>query len=97
MTSLPLDGITVVAMEQAVAMRGPRRATSRPRRPGHQDRAPSATWRGYDDVVLGTGRLAQPRKESLAIDVASPTGRRVVRTLVSRADVFVQNLPRRGA
>lgn len=97
MTSLPLDGITVVAMEQAVAMPLATRHLvdlgARVIKIEHPSRGDLA--RGYDDVVLGTGAhfvWLNRGKESLAIDVASPTGRRVVRALVSRADVFVQNL-----
>jgi crotonobetainyl-CoA:carnitine CoA-transferase CaiB-like acyl-CoA transferase len=51
--------------------------------------------RGYDHVVHGTGAhfvWLNRGKESLAIDLKSGRGRSIVRNLIDRADVFLQNL-----
>jgi crotonobetainyl-CoA:carnitine CoA-transferase CaiB-like acyl-CoA transferase len=51
--------------------------------------------RGYDHVVQGTGAhfvWLNRGKESLAVDLKTGQGRRVVRNLIDRADVFLQNL-----
>ncbi|UGS35647.1 CaiB/BaiF CoA transferase family protein [Capillimicrobium parvum] len=94
---LPLEGHTVVALEQAVAVPLATRnlcdlgaRVIKVERPGDGDLA-----RGYDHVVEGTGAhfvWLNRGKESLAIDLKSPDGIHVVRRLISQADVFVQNL-----
>jgi crotonobetainyl-CoA:carnitine CoA-transferase CaiB-like acyl-CoA transferase len=51
--------------------------------------------RGYDHVVHGTGAhfvWLNRGKESLAVDLKSDQGRGIVRSLIDRADVFLQNL-----
>jgi itaconate CoA-transferase len=94
---LPLDEITVVAVEQAVAAPLATRHLAdlgarviKIERPDGGDFA-----RGYDHVVEGTGAhfvWLNRGKESLAIDLKSDFGRSAVRALIDRADVFLQNL-----
>ena len=51
--------------------------------------------RGYDHVVHGTGAhfvWLNRGKESIAVDLKSAEGCSIVRRLIDRADVFVQNL-----
>jgi crotonobetainyl-CoA:carnitine CoA-transferase CaiB-like acyl-CoA transferase len=93
----PLDGITVVAVEQAVAAPLATRHLAdlgarviKIERPDGGDFA-----RGYDHVVKGTGAhfvWLNRGKESLAVDLKTPLGRKAVRTLIDGADVFLQNL-----
>jgi itaconate CoA-transferase len=95
--TLPLDGITVVALEQAVAAPLATRNLAdlgarviKIERPDGGDLA-----RGYDHVVQGTGAhfvWLNRGKESLAVDLKTTEGRAVVRRLIDQADVFVQNL-----
>jgi crotonobetainyl-CoA:carnitine CoA-transferase CaiB-like acyl-CoA transferase len=93
---LPLQGITVVALEQAVA--GP--LTSRHladlgarviklERPGEGDFA-----RHYDHAVYGLAThfvWLNRGKESFEVDLKSPDGPRNVAALLARADVFLHN------
>jgi itaconate CoA-transferase len=94
----PLRGITVVAVEQAVA------APICTRHLGdlgarvikiENSRAGGDFARDYDDVVLGMSAYfawANRNKESVALDLKHPLGREAVARLVRRADVLVQNL-----
>ena len=94
---LPLAGITVVALEQAVAAPlGTRHLADlgarviKVERPGEGDFA-----RNYDDAVKGQAShfvWLNRSKESFCVDVKSPDGLRAVRELIARSDVFVQNL-----
>lgn len=94
---LPLEGVTVVAVEQAVAAPLATRNLAdlgarviKVERLGDGDLA-----RGYDHVVHGTGAhfvWLNRGKESIAIDLKSAEGRAVVRRLALSADAFVQNL-----
>jgi len=94
---LPLEGITVLAVEQAVAAPLATRNLAdlgarviKVERPDGGDFA-----RGYDQVVEGTGAhfvWLNRGKESLALDLKAPAGRAALRVLVDRADVFLQNL-----
>jgi crotonobetainyl-CoA:carnitine CoA-transferase CaiB-like acyl-CoA transferase len=96
-TALPLDGITVVSLEQAVAAPFATRQLAdlgarviKVERPGTGDFA-----RGYDESVRGLSSYfvwLNRSKESLTLDLKSPQGSAVLAELVSRADVFVQNL-----
>jgi itaconate CoA-transferase len=96
-SGLPLAGITVVALEQAVAAPLATRHLAdlgarviKVERPGCGDFA-----RGYDASVHGLSShfvWLNRGKHSLALDLKSPGGRRVLADLVARADVFVQNL-----
>jgi itaconate CoA-transferase len=93
----PLEGITVVGLEQVIA--GPfctRQLAElgarviKIERPGGGDAA-----RGYDRTVQGLSShfvWVNRSKESLALDVKHPDAREVLFRLISRADVFVQNL-----
>jgi itaconate CoA-transferase len=95
--SLPLDGMTVVAIEQAVAAPLATRSLAdlgaRVIKVERVDGGDLA--RGYDHVVHGTGAhfvWLNRGKESLAIDLKSRQGCDIVRSLINRADVFLQNL-----
>ena len=93
----PLQGITVVAVEQAVA------APICTRHLGDlgarvikvENRAGGDFARGYDDVVNGMSAYftwANRNKESVALDLKHELGRAALARLVARADVVVQNL-----
>ena len=94
---LPLDGIMVVALEQAVAAPFATRQLAdlgarviKVERPEAGDFA-----RGYDRTVHGQASYfvwLNRGKESLELDVKSAAGRAVLDALLARADVFVQNL-----
>jgi crotonobetainyl-CoA:carnitine CoA-transferase CaiB-like acyl-CoA transferase len=95
--TLPLEGITVVTVEQAVAAPLATRNLAdlgarviKVEAPGGGDFA-----RDYDHVVHGTGAhftWLNRGKESLAVDLKTGEGRAAVQRLARRADVFVQNL-----
>jgi itaconate CoA-transferase len=94
---LPLDGIMVVALEQAVAVPFATRQLAdlgarviKVERPGTGDFA-----RSYDRTVHGQASYfvwLNRGKESIELDVKSPGGQAVLAALLARADVFVQNL-----
>jgi itaconate CoA-transferase len=94
---LPLSGITVIALEQAVAVPFATRQLAdlgarviKIERPGPGDFA-----RGYDTTVLGQASYfvwLNRGKESVALDVKSPAGAEALTALLARADVFLQNL-----
>jgi itaconate CoA-transferase len=93
---LPLEGLTVVAVEQAVAAPF---CTSRLADAGARvikiERPEGDFARGYDDVAAGQSSYfvwLNRGKESLVLDLASPDGKARLRTLLERADVLVQNL-----
>lgn len=93
----PLEGVTVVAVEQAVAAPlATRNLADLGARVIKVERVEDGDLaRGYDHVVHGTGAhfvWLNRGKESLAVDLKSPEGRDVVRRLVDDADVFLQNL-----
>lgn len=95
--SLPLEGITVVAVEQAVAAPLATRhlADLGARVVKIERRDGGDLARGYDHVVAGTGAhfvWLNRGKESVALDLKTAEGQQVVRRLIDRADVFVQNL-----
>jgi itaconate CoA-transferase len=93
----PLDGITVLALEQAVAAPLATRHLAdlgarviKIERPGAGDFA-----RSYDTTVHGLSShfvWLNRSKESLTLDVKQPESQQVLAQLLSRADVFVQNL-----
>jgi len=95
--SRPLDGITVVAIEQAVAAPFATRQLAdlgarviKIERPDGGDFA-----RGYDTAVNGLSSYfvwLNRSKESLTLDLKRPEGADVLNRLLARADVFVQNL-----
>lgn len=96
MSTLPLDGIVVVACEQAVAAPFATRQLAdlgarviKIERPGTGDFA-----RGYDEAVAGLSShfvWLNRSKESIALDLKAEADLDVARALVARADVFVQN------
>jgi itaconate CoA-transferase len=95
--TLPLEGFTVVSIEQAVAAPlATRHLADLGARVIKVERVAAGDLaRGYDHVVEGTGAhfvWLNRGKESLAVDLKEPEGRAVVRALVDQADVFVQNL-----
>jgi crotonobetainyl-CoA:carnitine CoA-transferase CaiB-like acyl-CoA transferase len=93
----PLDGITVVSLEQAVAAPFCTRQLAdygarviKIERPGAGDFA-----RAYDNAVNGQSSYfvwLNRSKESVTLDVKQPAALDVLRALVSRADILVQNL-----
>jgi itaconate CoA-transferase len=98
--SAPLAGVTVVAMEQAVAAPMCTRVLAdfgarviKVENPTGGDFA-----RDYDDVVNGPGGLAahfvwcNRGKESVTINTKSPAGLDVLHRLLDGADAFVSNL-----
>ncbi|MGW0249008.1 CaiB/BaiF CoA transferase family protein [Nocardia goodfellowii] len=96
-SALPLQGITVISLEQAVAAPFATRQLAdlgarviKIERPGGGDFA-----RRYDETVLGQSSYfvwLNRSKESLTLDVKSEAGQRVLERLLARADVVVQNL-----
>lgn len=94
---LPLRGITVLALEQAVAVPLATRHLAdlgarviKVERPGTGDFA-----RAYDTTVHGLSShfvWLNRNKESIALDLKDPGDRQVLDELLARADVFVQNL-----
>jgi itaconate CoA-transferase len=94
---LPLSGITVVSLEQAIAAPLASRHLAdwgarviKIERPGKGD-----FCRDYDYVMNGMSSQfawTNRSKESLAIDVKSSEGKRVLDALLPQADVFLQNL-----
>ncbi|MFE0380875.1 CaiB/BaiF CoA transferase family protein [Streptomyces inhibens] len=94
---LPLSGITVVSVEQAVAAPFATRQLAdlgarviKVERPGGGDFA-----RRYDTTVHGESSYfvwLNRSKESVTLDLKSDRGRQVLEQLLGGADVFVQNL-----
>jgi crotonobetainyl-CoA:carnitine CoA-transferase CaiB-like acyl-CoA transferase len=94
---LPLDGITVIGLEQAVAAPFATRQLAdlgarviKIERPGVGDFA-----RGYDTTVRGLASYfvwLNRSKESLTLDLKRPEARRILHQLLAGADVFIQNL-----
>ncbi|GHE99172.1 CoA transferase [Amycolatopsis deserti] len=95
--NLPLAGITVVSLEQAVAAPFATRQLAdlgarviKVERPGGGDFA-----RRYDTTVHGQSSYfvwLNRSKESLTLNLKDPRGREVLARLLEGADVFVQNL-----
>jgi itaconate CoA-transferase len=93
----PLDGITVVTLEHAIAAPYCTRQLAdlgarviKIERPGSGDFA-----RGYDRRARGLSShfvWTNRSKESVTLDVKRPSGKEVLARLVARADVLVQNL-----
>jgi len=93
---LPLEGLVVVAVEQAVAAPF---CTARLADAGARvikiERPEGDFARGYDDVAAGQSSYfvwLNRGKESLVVDLTSPEGKETLRMLLSGADVLVQNL-----
>lgn len=96
-TALPLEGMLVVAVEQAVAAPFASRQLAdlgariiKVERPGAGDFA-----RSYDATVKGLAShfvWINRSKESLTLDLKQPDAARVLHSLLARADVFLHNL-----
>src|SRR3954462_14652877 len=94
---LPLSGVTVVSLEQAIAAPLASRHLAdwgarviKIERPCDGD-----FCRDYDHVMNGMSSQfvwTNRSKESLAIDIKSPEGQKVLEALLPQADVFIQNL-----
>jgi crotonobetainyl-CoA:carnitine CoA-transferase CaiB-like acyl-CoA transferase len=94
---VPLTGLTVVSVEQAVAAPFATRQLAdlgarviKVERPGTGDFA-----RHYDATVKGLASYfvwLNRGKQSLSLDLKKAAGRSVLDRLIDRADVFVQNL-----
>jgi itaconate CoA-transferase len=93
---LPLDGVLIVALEQAVAAPfATRQLADLGARVIKVERDSGDFARGYDTKVRGMSSYfvwLNRGKESVVLDLKSPTGRRALHALVERADVLVQNL-----
>jgi itaconate CoA-transferase len=93
----PLEGITVVALEQVIAGPFATRQLAelgarviKIERPGTGDAS-----RSYDRTVKGLSShfvWTNRSKESLALDVKHPEAKEVLQRLLRKADVFLQNL-----
>jgi crotonobetainyl-CoA:carnitine CoA-transferase CaiB-like acyl-CoA transferase len=91
-----LEGIRVVALEQAVAMPFCTLMLAALGAEVIKVEAPDRgdVVRGWDGVVggLSTGFVAfNAGKRDITVDVKHPKGRRLLRTLIERSDVFVEN------
>ena len=94
---LPLQGVTVVAVEQAVAAPFATRQLAdlgarvvKVERPGSGDFA-----RAYDSTVKGMAShfvWTNRSKESLTLDLKRPEAAEALRRLIAGADVFIHNL-----
>ncbi len=97
MSNLPLCGITVVSLEQAVAAPFAARQLAEQgarvikiERPGAGDFA-----RSYDQAVLGQSGYflwLNRSKESLSLDVKKTESKKILTKLIAKADIFIQNL-----
>jgi itaconate CoA-transferase len=96
-SALPLSGLTVISMDQAVAAplcarqlaeQGAR--VIKIERPGVGD-----FGRGYDQSVYGQSAYfvwLNRGKESLSLDVKKPEAKQILAKLIAGADIFLQNL-----
>ncbi|MCK6452205.1 MAG: CoA transferase [Alphaproteobacteria bacterium] len=94
---LPLSGIVVVSLEQAIAAPlASRHLADWGARVIKIERPEKGDFcRDYDAVLNGMSSQfvwTNRSKESLAIDIKSPDGRAALDALLPRADVFLQNL-----
>lgn len=94
---LPLEGLTVVSLEQAVAAPFAARQLAdlgarviKIERPGEGDFA-----RSYDQTVNGQSAYflwLNRSKESLTLDVKKDKSKQILAKLLAKADIFIQNL-----
>jgi len=96
MSTKPLEGLIVIALEQAVAAPY---CSSKLADAGARvikiERPEGDFARGYDSAVFGESSYfvwINRGKESVALDLRSEDGKAVLRDLVAVADVFIQNL-----
>jgi itaconate CoA-transferase len=96
MASLPLEGITVVSLEQAVAAPfATRQLADLGARVIKVERDTGDFARGYDTKVHGMASYfvwLNRSKESIVLDLKTVDGVGVLKKLVAKADVLVQNL-----
>ncbi|WP_425843647.1 CaiB/BaiF CoA transferase family protein [Agrococcus sp. TSP3-2-1] len=92
----PLDGITVVSIEQAVAAPlATRHLSDLGARVMKVERPSGDFARQYDGSVMGQSSYfvwLNRNKESVVLDLKEPQDRAVLQSMVRDADVFVQNL-----
>ncbi|MET9100254.1 CaiB/BaiF CoA transferase family protein [Streptomyces antibioticus] len=98
----PLEGVTVVAVEQAVAAPfATRQLADLGARVIKVERVDGGDFaRGYDTAAASLAShfvWCNRGKESIALDLKDPRGLDVVRRLIADADVFVQNLAQGAA
>jgi itaconate CoA-transferase len=93
---LPLEGLTVIAVEQAVAAPF---CSSRLADAGAHvikvERPEGDFARGYDAAAKGQSSYfvwLNRGKDSVVIDLATPQGRQALEELIAKADVLLQNL-----
>ncbi|WP_257351121.1 CaiB/BaiF CoA transferase family protein [Pseudalkalibacillus decolorationis] len=94
---LPLEGVTVVSIEQAVAVPfATRQLADLGARVIKIERTESGDFaRHYDTTVKGMSShfvWCNRSKESITLNLKNPDSRQVVDRLLEKADVFVQNL-----
>src|SRR3984957_15601091 len=94
--TLPLSGLLVVSLEQAVAAP---MCTSRLADAGARvikiERPEGDFARGYDDLVHGECSYfvwLNRGKESIVLDLGKPEDKTLLAAMIARADVFIQNL-----
>jgi crotonobetainyl-CoA:carnitine CoA-transferase CaiB-like acyl-CoA transferase len=96
MSRLPLEGITVVSLEQAVAAPfASRQLADLGARVIKIERDAGDFARAYDTKVKGEASYfvwLNRGKESIQLDLKTEQGMHALKTLVSHADVFIQNL-----
>lgn len=96
MPRLPLEGLTVVSLEQAVAAPfASRQLADLGARVIKIERDAGDFARGYDATVKGMASYfvwLNRGKESVVLDLKSEEGIMVLRSIVKSADVFIQNL-----
>jgi itaconate CoA-transferase len=94
---LPLEGITVVSLEQAVAAPfASRQLADLGARVIKVEREGSGDFgRGYDETVKGMSSYfvwLNRGKESITLDIKESGDRRILDAMIAKADVFIQNL-----
>src|SRR5699024_9666365 len=97
MIMLPLEGVTIVAIEQAVAVPfATRQLADLGARVIKIERAEVGDFaRHYDAIVNGMSShfvWTNRSKESLTLDLKTDEGKQVLDRLLEQADVFIQNL-----
>ena len=94
--TLPLDGVLVVSVEQALA--GPfatRRLADGGARVIKIERPEGDFARGYDKLAKGESAYfvwLNRGKESIVLDLGKPEDKALLEAMLAKADVFVQNL-----
>jgi len=94
--ALPLEGLLVIAIEQAVAAP---LCTSRLRAAGARvikiERSDGDFARGYDKAALGESSYfswINQGKESVVLDFKTATDHKLLSNMIAKADILVQNL-----